>query len=131
LTLVVDVSFSVRACLGDRGFAGLRRQRLVAPPLMWAEARSALHEAVFRGELSAPDGSAALDRLLDAPIAAMSPHGLGRAAWQLADELGWAKTHDAEYVALARLLGCRLLTNDEALRRGTARLGIVIGPAEL
>lgn len=129
--LVVDASFAVRACLGGRGFAGLRGERLVAPPLMWAEARSALHEAVYRGELSAQHGSTALDHLHDAPIAVSAPAGLGREAWRLADEFGWAKTYDAEYVALAHLLRCRLLTNDEALRRGTARLGFIVGPDDL
>jgi predicted nucleic acid-binding protein len=45
--------------------------------------------------------------------------------------LGWAKTYDAEYVALARLLGCRLVTLDARLRRGADRLGFVISPDEL
>jgi predicted nucleic acid-binding protein len=35
------------------------------------------------------------------------------------------------YVALARILGCRLVTLDARLRRGTTRLGFVIGPTEL
>jgi integrase len=37
-------------------------------------------------------------------------------------EFGWAKTYGANYVALARLLDCRLVTLDARLRRGTARL---------
>ena len=41
-------------------------------------------------------------------------------AWRIADELGWAKTYDAQYVALAHMLGSRLLTLDARLRR-TAR----------
>jgi predicted nucleic acid-binding protein len=41
------------------------------------------------------------------------------------------KTYDAEYVALARLLGCRVLTLDRRLRRSADRLGIVVSPAEL
>jgi predicted nucleic acid-binding protein len=49
----------------------------------------------------------------------------------VADELGWAKVYDAHYVALARLLDCRLVTLDEKLRRGTDRLGFVITPEEL
>ena len=49
----------------------------------------------------------------------------------MADELGWAKTYDANYVALARILVCRLVTRDARLRRGTARFGFVIGPTEL
>jgi predicted nucleic acid-binding protein len=49
----------------------------------------------------------------------------------VAEELGWAKTYDAEYVALARLLQCRLVTLDARLRRGADRLGFVIAPSEL
>jgi len=37
-------------------------------------------------------------------------------AWRVADRLGWAKTYDAEYLALARVLKCRLLTSDAKLK---------------
>jgi predicted nucleic acid-binding protein len=37
--------------------------------------------------------------------------------------MGRAKTYDAEYVAPARPLGCRLVTLDARLRRGADRLG--------
>jgi predicted nucleic acid-binding protein len=56
---------------------------------------------------------------------------LGAEAWRIADELRWARTHDAEYVALASLLRCRLVTVDARLRRGADRLGFVVGPTEL
>lgn len=49
----------------------------------------------------------------------------------VAERLGWAKTYDAQYVALAETLGCRLLTIDSRLRRGAARLIETIGPDEL
>ncbi|MCC6617833.1 MAG: hypothetical protein IT341_02200, partial [Chloroflexi bacterium] len=61
----------------------------------------------------------------------LSPRGLAREAWWVAEELGWAKTYDAEYVALARLRGARLLTRDERLRRSTERVVECIGPTEL
>ena len=44
--------------------------------------------------------------------------------------VGWAKTYGAEYVALARLLGCTLFTSDERLRRGGAPVVDVVSPAE-
>lgn len=44
---------------------------------------------------------------------------------------GWAKTYDAEYVALAHLLGSRLLTLDARLRRTASRLVEILGPTEL
>jgi predicted nucleic acid-binding protein len=52
-------------------------------------------------------------------------------AWQLAAELGRAKTYDAEYLAAARILGTRVVTLDMRLRRGAAHLGLVVTPTEL
>lgn len=112
-------------------FAFFGRERLVAPPLLWPEVRSSLHAALWRRELSPALARIAFEQLDGAPIAARSPSGVGAEAWRIADEFGWAKTYDAEYVALAALLRCRLVTADDALRRATARLGFVIGPTEL
>jgi predicted nucleic acid-binding protein len=61
----------------------------------------------------------------------LAPPGLARTAWEVADEFGWAKTYDAHYVALARLRDCRLVTIDERLLRGIARLGIAVRPREI
>jgi predicted nucleic acid-binding protein len=59
------------------------------------------------------------------------PDGHAAAAWAVAEEFGWAKTYDAEYVALAKSEGCRLVTLGSRLRRGADRLGFVVTPAEL
>lgn len=61
-------------------------------------------------------------------VSSWLPH---RRKWSVLHASIWAKTYDASSVALAKLLGCRLVTRDARLRRGTARLGIVVGPAEL
>jgi predicted nucleic acid-binding protein len=45
-----------------------------------------------------------LDRLLKAPVQIHKPDDLIKAAWRVADDLGWAKTYDAQYVALAQML---------------------------
>lgn len=103
----------------------------MAPPLLWSETRSALHEALWRGEVSRQQALATLSALEHAPIRLRSHRWLGRTVWRLADEFGWPKTYDAEYVALAELLSCRLVTLDGRLRRGAERLGFVITPREV
>ena len=119
------------ACLASDGFAIFGREGLTAPPLLWPEVRSALHQTAWRGELDNALARAALDRLERAPVRPKAPAGLGSEAWKTADDFGWAKTYDAEYVALARLLGCRLVTLDATLLRATERLGFVIALREL
>ena len=129
--LVVDASVAFSASRVEGGFGLLADNNLVAPSLMWSEARSALHEVAWRGDLSRKDALAAFRRLETAPVEVSAPDELGEEAWRLADELGWAKTYDAEYLALARLLDCRLVTLDARLRRGADRLGFVVSPTEL
>jgi len=128
--LVVDASAVVQACLAD-GFALLRRQVLVAPTLLWSEAPSVLHELAWRRSISSQLAREALSRFLAAPVTVRRPSRLASEAWRIADRLGWAKTYDAEYVALARLLGCRLLTLDARLRRRVSGLVEALGPSEL
>jgi predicted nucleic acid-binding protein len=129
--IVVDASVAVAACLAPDGFVVLAPEEPVAPALMWSEARSVLHELAWRGEVSAADAELARDLLERAPVGRRDHDDLGEEAWRIADELGWAKTYDAEYVALARLLDCRLVTIDARLRRGADRLGFVLTPSEL
>ena len=129
--LVIDASVAFAACAAPGGFEEFGDEPLVAPPLMWSEARSALHELAWRGQIMPGDAEATRHRLERCPVDRRSPRSLGEEAWRVAEELGWAKIYDAEYVALARLLHCRLVTLDARLRRGTDRLGFVIGPSEL
>jgi predicted nucleic acid-binding protein len=131
LRLVIDASVAVAAAANPIGFERFRRFALAAPPLMWIEAVSTLHAMVWRGELRREQVESMRDRVLKAPVRRREPGGLAREAWKVADEMGWAKTYDANYVAPARLLSCKLVTLDAKMRRGTARLGFVVGPTEL
>lgn len=131
LTLVVDASVAVPACLAATGFEELPDEELVAPALLWSETRSALHELIWRRAITAADGEAAREALERCPVRRIDDVRLGLEAWQIADELGWAKTYDAEYVALARLLGCRLVTLDARLRRSVDHLGLAVSVDEL
>lgn len=129
--LVVDASVAVPACTSGEGYAELADDELVAPALMWSEARSALHEAAWRGEIDPSTAQQAHELLEQSPIHVRTHGRLGAEAWKLADQFGWAKTFDAEYLALAQLLRCRLVTLDGRLRRGADRLGYVVTPNEL
>lgn len=131
MTLVVDASAAVAAAGIEDGFRIFRHEELVGPPLLWPEVRSTLHESAWRGSISHELAVAALARFESAGIAVRSPRELGRTAWSIADRLGWAKTHDAEYLALAEILGCRLATQDASLLRRTAELGYVVAVADL
>lgn len=67
-----------------------------------------------------------LERLEDSPVRMVNHPQLGLGAWDVADALGWAKTYDAEYLALARLIGCPLATLDRRVRGAGERLGVSI-----
>ena len=128
LTLVVDASVLIGAVLGELGERELPSDEIVAPPLAWSEASSVLHETVWRGERTVEFGREALVRLLALPVMPRAPRELRPEAWRIADALGWAKTYDAEYLALASILRCDLATLDSGLRSGAARVGIGIRP---
>lgn len=130
MTFVVDGSVAVASLVEDGGLKRLGDD-LIAPPLMWSEARATLRLQVWQGRVPVQDGELMLDRLERLDVARRAPARLGREAWAVARELGWARTYDAEYVALARLTGRRVVTLDGRLRRGVDRFGLVIGVDEL
>ena len=126
MTLVLDSNVVLTACSGPDGFAPFGGESLVAPPLMWSEFLSSVREATWRGDISRDLADAAIARFEDAPIRARSSRRLRAEALRIAGDFGWAKTYDAEYVALGRLLDCTVITRDLRLRRGTDRLGFVL-----
>lgn len=128
--LVVDASAVVALCLTREGWQRYEVLQMAAPHLMLSEAGSALHELYWRREISQDVASVARRRLREFPL---QLHSLPPVedAWDVAERLGWAKTYDAEYVALAMQLDCPLLTLDERLRRGGSRLVRVLTPSDL
>src|SRR3712207_1690767 len=73
---------------------------LLAPTLLRSQTLSALHEAVHRGELAADVARDRLARVGRIRIRLLGDAVLRRRAWEVADQLGWPTTYDAEYVAL-------------------------------
>lgn len=129
--LVVDASIAVELALRGTRPIPLVGEELLAPSLLWSESTSALHELAFRGQLDDALVTMAIDRLSDLGITPRGHPHLHHEARRIARALGWAKTYDAEYVALARLEGAALLTRDARLQRGAGRLVSILGPADL
>ena len=90
---------------------------LLAPTLLRSQTLSILHEAVQRGELPADVARQRLDRVGRMKIRLLGDAVLRRRAWEVADQLGWASTYDAEYVALTLLQADALVTLDAELAR--------------
>ena len=90
---------------------------LLAPTLLRSQTLSTLHEAVQRGELSADVARDRLARIGQIKIRLLGDAVLRRRAWEVADQLGWASTYDAEYVALTQLQADAFVTMNAELAR--------------
>lgn len=119
--VVIDASAGVRASL-TAGWQALGNVHLVAPTLFWSEVASGIRQLEYRREISADEAVGAVTQLLAANVEPYPSRELARDAQELARRLGWAKTYDAEFVALARRLDVRLLTVDQRLAATAARL---------
>ncbi len=94
----------------------------VAPVLLDAEVLHAVTRYVRRGELSERRAGQALELLGQATIERFPIAPLVRDAWALRHDVS---SYDAFYIALARGLGCPLITCDRALA-GAPGLGITV-----
>jgi predicted nucleic acid-binding protein len=93
------------------------KHKLLAPTLLRSQVLSALYEAVRRGKLQPDAARAQLARIRQLKIRLLGDAVLQRRAWQLADELGWESTYDAEYLALTQLQADAFVTLDKKLAR--------------
>ncbi len=88
-------------------------QAMLAPMLFRAEVTSVIRERAFRDEISTSEARDALAISFQWPIALRDGgDALQRAAFDVATRFDRPKAYDAQYVALAALLGCELWTGD-------------------
>jgi predicted nucleic acid-binding protein len=119
---VVDAGVVLQLASEDVEVSGAHK--LLAPTLLRSQTLSALHEAVQRGEIPADVARDRLTRIGRMPIRLLGDAVLRRRAWELADQLGWASTYNAEYVALTQLQADAFATLDRKLARSIE--GIVV-----
>ena len=123
-TVIVDANVAFEVAAAPDGVRILAGEEAAAPPLLWPEVRSTLHVARWRGLLDDEDADKALEVLESGAFLERRHRRLGAEAWRIADELHWAKTYDAEYLALASLLAVPLASFDRRVLRAAERLGI-------
>ena len=112
---VVDVG-AVLHLVGE-GIEVADEHELLAPTLLRSQALAELHEAVLRGEVPAAVALERLSAIRRLGIRLLGDAVLQRRAWELADELGWAGTYTAEYLALTQLQADAFVTTDAELAR--------------
>ena len=93
------------------------KHKLLAPTLLRSQTLSALHEDVHSGKLSADVARDLLAKVNRLPIRLLGDAVLRRRAWDLAEQLGWAETYEAEYLALTQLQAVAFVTLDAKLAR--------------
>ena len=123
---VVDAGVALH--LASAGVEVPDAHELLAPTLLRSQTLSALHEAVQRGELPADVARDRLARIGRMRIRLLGDAVLRRRAWDIAEQLGWASTYDAEYVALTQLQADALVTLDPDLAR---RVDGLVGTASI
>jgi predicted nucleic acid-binding protein len=112
---VVDASAVLH--LASAGAEVPGAHKLLAPTLLRSQTLSALHEAVHRGDIPADIARDRLARIGRMPIRLLGDGVLRRRAWEIADQLGWASTYNAEYIALTQLQADAFITLDAELAR--------------
>ena len=93
------------------------KHKLLAPTLLRSQTLSLLHEAVQDGKLADDVAREHLARFQELPIRLLGDAVLRRRAWEVATQLGWGETYDAEYVALTLLQADAFVTLDAKLAR--------------
>jgi len=118
---VVDCETLVRIAAGD--IEVTPGHQLLAPTLVRSQALAAMYGAARRGEISAAEGRARVQRINSLKVRFLGDKVLQANAWEIAEQLGWETTYDAEYVALTRLQAEALVTANGDLARAAS--GIV------
>ncbi|MGZ8722395.1 MAG: type II toxin-antitoxin system VapC family toxin [Aeromicrobium sp.] len=131
MVIVTDSSVIVAICLAGGDIGRLWGHELRGPAHLAAEVTSTIREQVYRNEVTNEVGTDALRHLAGLAISYEPAGRMAEAAYELATQNGWAKTYDAEYVALARALDCPLVTLDRRLGRGAAHLATILALSEL
>jgi predicted nucleic acid-binding protein len=112
MKLVIDAGVALH--IAEQKLRVPVRHQLLAPTLIRSQVLSIAHETKLPREV--------VDRVRALRLRLLGDAVMQRVAWQLADELGWAETYAAEYLALTKLQADAYVTLDKKLARAAARV---------
>ena len=98
------------------------RHKLLAPTLLRSQVLAQLYAQVMRGELTRADATRRMDYLRGLQMRLLGDRVLQRVAWDMAQELEWNDTLDAEYLALTKLQADALVTVNTGLAHAARKL---------
>jgi predicted nucleic acid-binding protein len=113
-SFVEEHSGESRALLRD---ALAQQEPIIAPPLLPSEVANIIRQRIRLGLATLDEARALLAQFLAIPISLQAPETLYDRALVLADEHELPAVYDAQYVALAEILGATLWTADQRLLR--------------
>jgi len=91
--------------------------RLVAPNVLRSRVLSHLYREVRHGALSREEAREQLDRLTSMRVRLLGDRVSRAVAWEVAEQLDWDDTANAEFVAVAKLQADAFVTLDDDLAR--------------
>lgn len=112
----------------DEAVIGHEHQ-LLAPTLIRSQLLTLLYQAVRGGEMDRKDAQRLLDYVRGLRMRLLGDRVLQNVAWKIADQLGWADTYTAEYVALTQLQADAFVTLDPRLAEAVRDL-VSVAPVE-
>ena len=118
---VIDSDAALRLARDDASVPS--DSQLLAPALIRSQLLSRLYRSVKNGDITKKDADRQLDYVRGLRMRLLGDRVLQRVAWEIAEQLGWPDTLEAEYLALTRLQADAFVTLDLGLARAAA--GIV------
>jgi predicted nucleic acid-binding protein len=103
--------------------------QLLAPTLLRSQMLSLLYRAVRQGDMTKKDADRQLAYVRALRIRLLGDRVLQNVAWEIADQLGWPDTLDAEYIALTQLQADAFITLDAEFAQAVKGL-VTIAPVE-
>lgn len=103
--------------------------RLLAPTLLRSQLLAHLYRLVRAGQMTKEEAERHLSYVRGLRMRLLGDRVLQEVAWEVAEQLGWPDTMDAEYVALTKLQADALVTFDDEIIAAVAGV-VAVAPFE-